>query len=156
MFAVLLASSVATLLFSCTGSKTAFTPTPPAQIGDLKKVENPPADEQIWSFVQSEDSWSAAYADGAGEIRLRIFAFVFPDVDLAKTTYESSRVSAETGVGNYRKAGEGRLEGTYGLKLVDDRGEYYQYRHGPWIIVLSGKNGAHFGEAVRALRGAKS
>jgi hypothetical protein len=135
----------------CSCGSNDLDPTPPAQIVALKKMENPPAEAQSWVFLGSADSWSAAYADAAGEVRLRVYAFVFPDAETAGTTYETSRMRSETGTGDYREAGEKRIGGTVGLRLADDHGVYFQYRRGLWLIVLSGANDALFAEAVRGI-----
>ena len=142
---------VALLLCACSGGGSNLDPTAPEQVGDLKKMEHPPVEKQSWLFVGSSDSWSAAYADVSGEARLWVYAFEFPDADMAGTTYETSRMRSETGTGDYREAREKRIGGVEGLRLVDDRGTYFQYRRGIWLIVLSGANDARFAEAVRAI-----
>lgn len=140
------------LTFACAGGDANLDPVAPSTVGDLRKMENPPTGEQTWAFVASIDSWSAAYADAQGEVRLRIFAFVFPDVSTAKQTYESSRVSSETGTGVYTKAGEERIGGTRGLHLADAKGEAFQFRRGAWLVVLAGPSSGPFADAVKGIR----
>jgi hypothetical protein len=138
-------------LASCSDKYANLDPAAPPRVGDLHRMETPPESSQLWAFVGSVESWSAAFADTTGEVRLWIWAFEFPDAQTASTTYETSRVRSETGVGNYKTAGEKRYGGTLGLHLVDTKGVYFQYRRGFWLIVLSASDDSRFAEAVKTI-----
>ena len=136
-------------LLSC--SRGTPDPVAPEAVGALHRLANPPKADAAWSFVQSVDSWDAAYADPSGQIGLRIYAFQFPDADAAESTYEASRREVLNGGGNYTHASARRVHGQMGLRLSDAKGESFQFQRGAWLIVLEGPADGAFPDAVAAL-----
>jgi len=151
LFPLLLGALVAATPLSC-GREAAGTPVPPDAIGTLQRVPQPPPNEKNnWEFLHSSERWDAAYADASGEIRLRTYAFAFPERQIAQTTYEMSRTRVLTGGGGFEQGKQARIGSWRGLRMSDRNGEYFQFLQGSWIVILEG-DAAHFEAALRGLR----